>query len=76
MFISAVLLQVTQWHHPRFFAYFPASNSYVATTADILCDGIGCIGFSWVTADNILLAVCMLFKRFSTWCESQSEWQC
>jgi len=43
-------LQVTQWHHPRFFAYFPASNSYVATTADILSDGIGCIGFSWVNS--------------------------
>ena len=39
---------VTHWHHPNFHAYFPTANSYPAICADILSDGIACIGFSWV----------------------------
>ena len=35
---------------PRFHAYFPAGNSYPSILADMLSDGIGCVGFSWAAA--------------------------
>ena len=41
---------VTHWHHPRFYAYYPAANSYPAIVADILSDAIGCVGFSWIAS--------------------------
>jgi len=41
--------QVTHWHSPYFAAYYATANSYPAICADILSDGIGCIGFSWVS---------------------------
>ncbi|VEL08443.1 unnamed protein product, partial [Protopolystoma xenopodis] len=41
---------VTHWHHPHFHAYFPCANSYPAICADILSDGIGCIGFTWASS--------------------------
>nr|CAD7432258.1 unnamed protein product [Timema monikensis] len=40
--------QVTHWHSPKFFAYFPTANSYPAIVADMLSGAIACIGFSWV----------------------------
>lgn len=47
--VTACPLQVTHWHSPRFFAYFPTASSYPAMLADMLCGAIGCIGFSWVS---------------------------
>lgn len=41
---------VTHWQHPRFHAYFPSGNSYPSILGDMLSDGIGCIGFSWVAS--------------------------
>lgn len=41
---------VTHWQHPRFHAYFPAGNAYPSILGDMLSAGIGCIGFSWVSA--------------------------
>ena len=35
-----------------FFAYFPTANSYPAIVADILCDAIGCIGFTWASSPS------------------------
>lgn len=46
--------QVTHWHSPYFFAYFPTASSYPAMLADMLCGAIGCIGFSWVSVGVIL----------------------
>lgn len=45
---SKIMPGVTHWQHPRFHAYFPAGNSYPSILGDMLGDGIGCIGFSWV----------------------------
>ncbi|KAH7957123.1 hypothetical protein HPB52_015583 [Rhipicephalus sanguineus] len=41
---------VTHWQHPHFHAYFPAGNSYPSILADMLSDGIGCVGFSWAAS--------------------------
>ncbi|TKS81796.1 Aromatic-L-amino-acid decarboxylase [Collichthys lucidus] len=41
---------ITHWHSPYFFAYFPAASSYPAMLADMLCGGIGCIGFTWAAS--------------------------
>lgn len=45
---SKIMPGVTHWQHPRFHAYFPAGNSFPSILGDMLGDGIGCIGFSWV----------------------------
>lgn len=41
---------VTHWQHPHFHAYFPAGNAYPSILADMLSDGIGCVGFSWAAS--------------------------
>jgi len=41
---------ITHWHSPYFHAYFPVANSYPALVADMLSDGIGCVGFSWISS--------------------------
>ncbi|XP_030014097.1 aromatic-L-amino-acid decarboxylase isoform X1 [Sphaeramia orbicularis] len=41
---------ITHWHSPYFYAYFPTSSSFPAMLADMLCTGIGCIGFSWAAS--------------------------
>lgn len=40
---------MTHWQHPRFHAYFPSGNSFPSILGDMLSDGFGCIGFSWVS---------------------------
>lgn len=45
---SKIMPGVTHWQHPRFHAYFPSGNSFPSILGDMLSDGIGCIGFSWV----------------------------
>lgn len=46
---SKIMPGVTHWQHPRFHAYFPSGNSFPSILGDMLSDGIGCIGFSWVS---------------------------
>lgn len=48
-FEEFIMPGVTHWQHPRFHAYFPAGNSYPSILADMITNGIGCIGFSWVS---------------------------
>ncbi|XP_017265296.1 aromatic-L-amino-acid decarboxylase [Kryptolebias marmoratus] len=47
---KVIMPGITHWHSPRFFAYFPTGSSYPALLADMLCSGIGCIGFSWAAS--------------------------
>lgn len=39
---------ITHWQHPNFHSHFPAGNSFPSILADMLCDGLGIVGFSWV----------------------------
>ncbi|KAK3585055.1 hypothetical protein CHS0354_009906 [Potamilus streckersoni] len=41
---------VTHWHNPHFHAYYLTASSFPAILADILSDGIGCLGFTWATS--------------------------
>ncbi|KAL8612127.1 hypothetical protein ACOMHN_021940 [Nucella lapillus] len=43
---------VTHWQSPKFFAYFPASSSYPSMLADMLCNAIACIGFTWASCPS------------------------
>lgn len=54
--------QVTHWQHPRFHAYFPAGNSFPSILGGMLSDGIGSIGFSWVSL-ALQLPVLILFLK-------------
>ncbi|KAF7493090.1 Tyrosine decarboxylase [Sarcoptes scabiei] len=49
-FEKFIMPGVTHWQHPRFHAYFPAGNSYPSILADMISDGIGCVGFSWAAS--------------------------
>ena len=64
-----VFEQVTHWQHPRFHAYFPSGNSFPSILGDMLSDGIGAIGFSWVSAIQYYHNVCRyaatIYMRFS-----------
>ncbi|XP_075239895.1 aromatic-L-amino-acid decarboxylase-like [Convolutriloba macropyga] len=41
---------MVHWQHPGFHAYFPAGNSFPSIMADMLGDGLGCVGFSWASS--------------------------
>nr|BDD85280.1 tyrosine decarboxylase 2 [Ischnura senegalensis] len=47
---TKIMQGVTHWQHPHFHAYFPSGNSYPSILGDMLSDGIGVIGFSWVAS--------------------------
>lgn len=49
-FEKHIMPGVTHWQHSRFHAYFPAGNSYPSILADMISDGIGCVGFSWAAS--------------------------
>ena len=46
--VVPLVFQITHWQSPHFHAYFPSASSYPALLADMLCGGLGCIGFTWV----------------------------
>ena len=39
---------ITNWQSPNFHAYFPTQTSYPAILGDMMANGIGIVGFSWV----------------------------
>ena len=41
---------MTHWHSPQFHAFYPAGSSYPSIVGEMLSAGIGCIGFSWISA--------------------------
>ena len=41
---------VTNWQHPKWFAYFPANNSAPSILGELLSAGLGVQGMSWVTS--------------------------
>ncbi|XP_076454706.1 aromatic-L-amino-acid decarboxylase-like [Babylonia areolata] len=43
---------VTHWQSPKFFAYFPTAFSYPSMLADMLCNTIACIGFTWASCPS------------------------
>ncbi|OAF71342.1 hypothetical protein A3Q56_00895 [Intoshia linei] len=42
----------THWNSPKFFAYFPAGQSYPSICADMLSSCLGCVGFSWISSPS------------------------
>jgi len=45
-----ILPGVTHWNHPRFFAYFPANNSYPSILGEMLSAGLGVNAMMWQTS--------------------------
>lgn len=45
---TKILQGVTHWSSPDFYAYYPAANSYPAVIGEMICSGLGNIGFNWV----------------------------
>lgn len=43
-----ILPGMTHWHSPHFYAYFPAVPSYASIVGELLCAGLGGVGFSWI----------------------------
>jgi len=42
-----VMPGITNWQHPRFFGYFPASGLFASVLGDLLSSGLGVIGLAW-----------------------------
>ncbi len=58
-----ILPGVTHWNHPRFFAYFPANNSYPSILGDLLSSGLGVNAMLWQTSP----AATELEQKVMTW---------
>ncbi|XP_062514933.1 aromatic-L-amino-acid decarboxylase-like [Corticium candelabrum] len=44
---------ITHWLHPQFVAYYPSGFSFPSFLADMLCNGMPNIGFSWIASPAI-----------------------
>ncbi|CAH0404855.1 unnamed protein product [Chilo suppressalis] len=49
-FNDLILPGITHWNSPRFHAFFPSGSSYASIIGNILADGLGVIGFSWMAS--------------------------
>ncbi|KAI5641440.1 pyridoxal-dependent decarboxylase conserved domain-containing protein [Phthorimaea operculella] len=49
-FTQSILPGVTHWHSPRFHAFYPTGSSYESIVGNLLSDGLGVIGFSWMSS--------------------------
>ncbi|HPF69029.1 MAG TPA: pyridoxal-dependent decarboxylase [Candidatus Krumholzibacteria bacterium] len=49
-FHRLILPGITHWNHPRFFAYFPANNSYPSILGELLSAGLGVNAMLWQTS--------------------------
>ncbi|XP_028162826.1 3,4-dihydroxyphenylacetaldehyde synthase-like [Ostrinia furnacalis] len=49
-FNQIIMPGVTHWHSPRFHAFYPTGASYASMVGNILSDGLGVIGFSWLSS--------------------------
>ncbi|KAK7098903.1 aromatic-L-amino-acid decarboxylase-like [Littorina saxatilis] len=47
---KVIMPGVTHWRSPRFHGYYAAGGSFPSMLGDMLCNAIGCIGFSWATS--------------------------
>ena len=45
-----ILLGITHWQSPNFFAFFPANNSGASILGDLLSSGLGVQGMLWATS--------------------------
>lgn len=39
---------LTHWQSPNFHAYYPTATSYPSVVAEIILNGLGVVGFTWV----------------------------
>ena len=62
-FLEIILPGVTHWNHPRFFAYFPATNSYPSILGELLSAGLGVNAMLWQTSP----AATELEQRMMVW---------
>jgi aromatic-L-amino-acid/L-tryptophan decarboxylase len=44
---ATILPGLTQWQHPRFYAYFPSNGLLDSVLGDYLSTGLGVLGLSW-----------------------------
>lgn len=51
---DAIMPGITHWQSPNFHAYYPTQTSYPAIIGDMLGNGIGVVGFSWVSSEELL----------------------
>ncbi|KAB7496300.1 Aromatic-L-amino-acid decarboxylase [Armadillidium nasatum] len=58
-----VLSNVTHWSSPRFHAFYATGNSYPGILADMLTGGIGCIGFTWMSASDSIFVMLLTAKK-------------
>uniref|UniRef100_A0A8C5C5L1 Aromatic-L-amino-acid decarboxylase n=1 Tax=Gadus morhua TaxID=8049 RepID=A0A8C5C5L1_GADMO len=64
---------ITHWQSPHFHAYFPSASSYPALLADMLCGGLGCIGFTWGTASEATLMALLAARCKAVKCVHESD---
>ena len=48
--IGTTTFQMTHWNSPQFHAFYPTANSYPAIIGDIMANGLGCVGLSWISS--------------------------
>lgn len=60
-FESKIMPGMTHWQHPSFHGYYPTGNSYPSILADMLGDGIGSVGFSWVSTFSNITKILLVF---------------
>src|SRR5947209_8471654 len=73
-FDRLVMPAVTQWNHPRFFAYFACTGSTPAIVGDMLAAALNTNGLHWKTSPAIAELEQVTLNWLRQWMGLQEDW--
>ena len=73
-FDRVIMPAVTQWNHPRFFAYFACTGSTPAVIGDMLANALNTNGLHWKTAPAVAELEQVTLNWLRQWMGLQEGW--
>jgi len=73
-FDSLIMPAVTQWNHPRFFAFFACTGSTPAILGEMLAAALNTNGLHWKTSPAIAELEQVTLKWLRQWMGLQEDW--
>lgn len=63
-FDHLIMPGITHWQSPNFHAYYPTQTSYPSMVGDLLGNGLGLVGFSWVSFEHSIFIASSILTLF------------
>lgn len=46
---------MTHWQSPQFHGYYPTGSCFASMVGELMCAGMGVVGFNWVSCYNFFI---------------------